>query len=45
MLDNRQMDKLFEQVEVGAPVTIIGALKVSNPVALALADLEQSEEG
>jgi len=45
MLDNRQMDKLFEQVEVGTPVTIIGALKVSNPVALALADLEQSEEG
>ena len=45
MLDNRQMDKLFEKVEVGAPVTIIGALKVSNPVALALADLEQFEEG
>jgi len=45
MLDNRQMDKLFSQIEVGAPVTIVGALKVSNPVALALADLEQSEEG
>lgn len=45
MLDNRQMDKLFAQVEVGTPVTIVGALKVSNPVALALADLEQSEEG
>lgn len=45
MLDNRRMDKLFEQVEVGTPVTIVGALKVSNPVALALADLEQSEEG
>lgn len=45
MLDNRQMDKLFAQVEFGTPVTIVGALKVSNPVALALADLEQSEEG
>ena len=45
MLDNRRMDKLFEQVEVGTPVTIVGALKVSNPVALALADLEESEEG
>ncbi len=45
MLDNRQVDKLFAQVEVGTPVTIVGALKVSNPVSLALADLEQSEEG
>jgi hypothetical protein len=45
MLDNPQIDALFKDVEVGTPVTIVGATKVRNSVALALARLEQSEEG
>lgn len=45
MLDNAHIDALFKEVEVGTPVTIVGALRAENAVALALADLEQSEEG
>jgi hypothetical protein len=45
MLENPQIDALFEAVEVGAPVTIVGAEDVTNSVALALEELEQSESG
>lgn len=45
MLDNSHIDGLFQAVEVGTPVTIVGALRAGNAIALALADLEQSEEG
>lgn len=44
-LDNRQIDALFELVAEGTPVTIVGALDLSNAVSLALAELEQTEEG
>lgn len=44
MLDNPQMDDLFAVTEVGTPVTIVGALDTANPVALALGDLEWSDE-
>lgn len=45
MLENRQMDAIFRVVEPGTPVTIVGAIKVTNSIALALAGLDQSEEG
>lgn len=44
MLDNRQMAKLFDLVEVGTPVTIVGALHSNNAVALALTNLSEQEE-
>lgn len=44
-LENRQIDALFDLIEEGAPVTIVGALGLSNAVSLALAELEQTEEG
>ncbi|MFM8552852.1 MAG: murein L,D-transpeptidase family protein, partial [Nitrospiraceae bacterium] len=44
-LENRQLDALFDLVEEGTPVTIVGALGLSNAVSLALAELEQTEEG
>ncbi|HJU04154.1 MAG TPA: L,D-transpeptidase, partial [Nitrospiraceae bacterium] len=44
-LDNHQIDVLFQVVNVGTPVTIIGAIKRANPVALALAELGDAEEG
>ncbi len=44
MLDNWQIDRLFESVEVGTPVTIVGATESSNPVALALAALEAATD-
>ena len=45
MLNNRHIDVLFKTVEVGAPVTIVGAVNVMNSIAMGLAELEQSEEG
>jgi lipoprotein-anchoring transpeptidase ErfK/SrfK len=45
MLDNKQIDALFEGVDVGTPVTIVGAIQRTNSIALALAELERSEEG
>ena len=44
MLDNRQIDAVFEATEVGAPVTIVGAMDVTNAVALALAGIERAQE-
>ncbi|MEW6542686.1 MAG: L,D-transpeptidase [Nitrospirota bacterium] len=44
MLENRQIDRLFEAVEVGTPVTIVGATEVANAVSTALAELAQSVE-
>jgi L,D-transpeptidase-like protein len=43
-VDNAHIDALFKDVEVGTPVTIVGALKLSNTVALALAGLDEAEE-
>jgi len=45
MVDNRHMDALFDIVQEGDLVTIVGAVDRSNAVALALAELEQTEEG
>ncbi len=39
MLDNPQMAALFERVDKGTPVTIVGALHEHNSVALTLAQL------
>ncbi|HEU4684132.1 MAG TPA: L,D-transpeptidase [Nitrospira sp.] len=39
MLDNPQMSSLFNRVDKGTPVTIVGALHERNSVALVLADL------
>lgn len=44
MLENRLIDLVFESVEIGTPVTIVGALDRSNAVALALAALDEPEE-
>lgn len=44
-LENRQIDALFNLIEEGDPVTIVGALGLTNAVSLALAELEQIEEG
>lgn len=44
-LENRQIDALFDLIEEGNPVTIVGALGLSNAVSLALAELEQTDEG
>jgi hypothetical protein len=45
MLADRHVDTLFKTVQVGTPVTIVGAVNLSNSVAMTLAELEQSEEG
>jgi len=45
MLENWQMDAVFKEVDAGTPVTIVGALKLANSIALALAGLDQTEEG
>lgn len=44
MLENRQIDALFQQTETGTPVTIVGALKVDNAVSLGLASLDRDDE-
>ena len=44
LLDNPQIAKLFDQVSVGTPVTIVGALESANSVSLVLADLGDQEE-
>lgn len=44
MLDNAHMAALFERVEPGTPVTIVGALTGQNSVAYALAQLTHREE-
>jgi lipoprotein-anchoring transpeptidase ErfK/SrfK len=44
MLDNHKMAALFERVEAGTPVTIVGALTSQNSVAFALAQLTHREE-
>ncbi|MEQ1794935.1 MAG: L,D-transpeptidase [Nitrospira sp.] len=44
MLDNAQMSALFERVEPGTPVSIVGALSGRNAVAMALAQLGEHEE-
>jgi lipoprotein-anchoring transpeptidase ErfK/SrfK len=44
MLSNRQMDALFREVEVGTPVTIVGAVDVDNTVAVVLAQLDQGND-
>lgn len=44
MLDNPNMAALFERVSVGTPITIVGALREANAVALALSALAQHGE-
>ncbi|GMV50364.1 MAG: hypothetical protein NBKEAIPA_01860 [Nitrospirae bacterium] len=44
LLDNPQIAVLFDQVSVGTPVTIVGALESHNSVSLVLADLGDQEE-
>jgi hypothetical protein len=44
MLENKQIDLLFPYTENGTLVTIVGALKVSNSVSVALASLDPDVE-
>jgi lipoprotein-anchoring transpeptidase ErfK/SrfK len=44
MLENREIDALFQHTETGTPVTIVGALKVDNSVSLGLTSLELDDE-
>ena len=44
MLDNAHMITLFERVQPGTPVTIVGALTERNSVALALSHLDVPKE-
>ncbi len=44
MLNNRHIDRIFDLVEVGTPVTIVGALEVKNSVSMALAALGGAED-
>ena len=44
MLDNPQMARLYDRVEKGTPVTIVGALQEQNSVALNLATLDDPGE-
>jgi len=44
MLDNPHMALLFERVDQGTPVTIVGALHEENAVALALANLATGKD-
>jgi hypothetical protein len=44
MLDNPQMALLYDRVEEGTPVTIVGALHEQNSVALTLATLDDRKE-
>ena len=44
MLDNHQMLALYERVESGTPVAIVGALTEGNSVALVLEQLGHQEE-
>ena len=44
VLDNPQIAQLFDQVAVGTPVNIVGALESQNSISLVLADLDDQEE-
>ena len=44
MLDNPHMALLYDRVEKGTPVTIVGALHEQNSVALTLATLDDRKE-
>lgn len=44
VLDNPQIAVLFDQVAVGTPVNIVGALESHNSISLVLADLDDQEE-
>lgn len=44
VLDNPQIAQLFDQVAVGTPVNIVGALESQNSISLVLADLGDQEE-
>lgn len=44
LLDNPHIAKLFDQVSVGTPVTIVGALESHNSISLVLVDLGDQEE-
>ncbi|HKT35989.1 MAG TPA: L,D-transpeptidase, partial [Nitrospira sp.] len=44
MLENPQMATLFERVDAGTPVTIVGALLEQNSVARALVNLSSRRD-
>lgn len=44
VMDNPQIAVLFDQVAVGTPVNIVGALESHNSISLVLADLGDQEE-
>ena len=44
VLDNPQIARLFNQVAIGTPVNIVGALESQNSISLVLADLGDQEE-
>lgn len=44
MLSNRHIDKVFDLVDAGTPVTIVGALKAKNSVSMALAGLDDGDD-
>ncbi len=41
ILDNRRMERLFQRIEPGTPVTIVGALEPDNPVSRVLPELAE----
>jgi len=43
-LDNVSMEELYHKVEIGTPVTIIGARDERNHLSLALSDLQKKDE-
>ncbi len=45
MVANQHMDTIFAAMKEGDPVTIVGAMELTNPVAITLAELEQTQEG
>ena len=44
MLDNPHMALLYDRVEKGTPITIVGALHEQNSVALTIATLDDQKE-
>ena len=44
MLSNRHIDKVFDLVDAGTPVTIVGALEAKNSVSMALAGFDDGTE-
>ncbi len=41
VLENAQLETLYQQIETGTPVTIVGALEIDNPVSRVLPELAE----